>query len=130
MRKRKFFYLIIVILFLTGFIGYNYIYKSHRNISEEKAKYTVNAVSFIKEFNNDIEASITKYLDKTIQLKGKITEIEQSNFMLNNAIVCYTDSITLTQIKKDLVVTVKGRNIGYDELLEFLKFDQITIINN
>lgn len=130
MRKRKFFYLIIVILLLTGFIGYNYIYKSHRNISEEKAKYTVNATSFIKEFNNDVEASITKYLDKTIQLKGKITEIEQSNFMLNNAIVCYTDSITLTQIKKDLVVTVKGRSIGYDELLEFLKFDQITIINN
>ena len=130
MRKRKFFYLTSIVILLSGFIVYNYIYKSHRNIAQEKAVFALNAVDFIKEFNDNIEMSVKKYLDKTIELQGEITEVEQGNFTLNNVIICYTDSITLTQIQKGLEVTVKGRSIGYDELLEFIKFDQITITNN
>ena len=130
MNKRKFFYLIIILVLLSGIIGYNYIYKSHRNISEEKATFTFLTVDFIKEFNTDIESSVEKYLDKTLQLKGKVTEIEQGNFMLDDVIVCYTDSITLLKIKKDKVINVKGRSIGYDELLDLIKLDQVTITNN
>lgn len=130
MNKRKFFYLISILAILSVVIGYNYMYKNHRNISAEKAEFVIEASDFIKEYNTDIETSITKYLDKTIQLKGEVTEVDVESFTLNNVIICYADSITLKKVKPNSVINVKGRSIGYDELLEYVKLDQVTIINN
>jgi hypothetical protein len=130
MNKRKILFFVSFFILLIGFFGYNYLYKNHRNISEEKADFVILTSELIKEFNNKLEVSTLKYLDKTIELSGKVTEIEEDNFMLDNMIVCYADSVTLTHIKKDILIRVKGRSIGYDELLEFIKLDQVTIINH
>lgn len=111
-------------------IGYNYMYKEHRNISTEKAEFNTTAEVLIKEYINDLETNINRYLDKIIQLKGTITEVDKESFTLNKVIVCYADSITLSSVENNSSVIVKGRNIGFDELLELIKLDQVTIINN
>ena len=105
------------------------MYKNHRDISQENAMFKIESKEFIREFSIDINAAVDKYLDKTIELKGEITEIEKDNFILNNTIVCYADSIALLQISVSEAFIVKGRIIGYDELLEQIKLDQVTIIN-
>ncbi len=130
MRKKKYLLLFFVILVLSVIIGYNYMYKDHRNISTEKVQFTKKAKELIDEYQTDVEATTTKYLDKIIEIEGRITDIESDNFTLNNAIVCYTDSITIQKIKIDGTLKVKGRSIGYDELLEYIKLDQLIIINN
>lgn len=130
MNKRKLLITISIAILLSGVIGYNYMYKSHRDISEEKAAFVLTSSELTKEFTADMEASIKKYLDKTIELNGRVTEIEKDNFMLDNTIVCYTDSITITQLIKNKLINVKGRSIGYDELLDLIKLDQVTISNN
>ena len=130
MNKRKIFFLVCILILLSVLIGYNYIYKNHRNISEEKAAFSVVSTSLIKEYTQNISTTTAKYLDKTIQLKGKVTEIEQDYFVLDDVIVCYSDSITMSQTTIDKVINVKGRSIGYDELLDLIKLDQVTIINN
>lgn len=106
------------------------MYKDHRNINEEDALYTLESIDLIKEFSMDINASVTKYLDKTIEVKGLVTEKEKDNFTLGENIICYTDSVTLLQVLKNKVVIVKGRSIGYDELLDLIKIDQVSIIND
>lgn len=115
---------------MSVIIGYNYMYKDHRDISSEKASFNTTADVLIKEYASDIDASVKKYLDKTIQVKGKVTEIEQESFTINNAIVCYADSTMIVQLKNNFEILVKGRNIGYDEILDLIKLDQVTIINN
>lgn len=130
MSKRKFLYLISSLIVLSVYVGYNYMYKSHRDISKEKALFTMNSIELIKEYTANLETATATYLDKTIQLKGVVTEVDEESFTLNEVIVCYTDSITLLNIKNDSPIIVKGRNIGYDELLENIKLDQVTIINN
>lgn len=130
MQKKKYLLLFFVILVLSVIIGYNYMYKDHRDISTEKVQFTKKAKELVDEYQIDIEATTTKYLDKTIEIEGRITDIESDNFTLNNAIVCYTDSITIQKIKIDGTLKVKGRSIGYDELLEYIKLDQVIIINN
>ena len=71
---------------------------------------------------------IKKYLDKTIQVSGKISGIDKNLVILDSYI-----TTQISPIKKDLSIgneiVVKGRVIGYDELLEELKLDQCTIIN-
>jgi uncharacterized protein YacL len=130
MRKKKYLLLFFVILVLSVIIGYNYMYKDHRDISTEKVQFTKKAKELVDEYQTDVEATTTKYLDKIIEIEGRITDIESDNFTLNNAIVCYTDSITIQKIKIDGTLKVKGRSIGYDELLEYIKLDQLIIINN
>ena len=130
MTKRKFFYLLSILILLSGVIGYNYIYQEHRNIAEENAQFKKNSKELIEEYQHDIEATTTKYLDKTIEISGEVTAIDTHNFTLNNGIICYTDSLTMVKIKLATAIKVKGRSIGYDELLEYIKFDQITLINN
>lgn len=130
MTKRKFFYLVSILILLSGFIGYNYIYQDHRDIAKENAQFRKKAKELIEEYQHNIQAATSKYLDKTIEIEGGVTAIDTDNFTLNNGIVCYTDSLTMRKIKLETAIKVKGRSIGYDELLEYIKFDQITIINN
>lgn len=130
MTKRKFFYLLSILILLSGVIGYNYIYQDHRDIAKENAQFKIKSKELIEEYQNDIEATTTKYLDKTIEIEGEVTAIDTDNFTLNNGIVCYADSLTMRKIKLATGIKVKGRSIGYDELLEYIKFDQITLINN
>jgi len=129
MFKRKYVYIFAVIVILSLVIAYNYMYKSHRNIEDEKAVFTTESKAFQKEYVNDIDTATKKYIDKTIEVSGIITEIDMDNFTLDSAIVCYADVSTLQNIKLLSNVRVKGRSIGYDELLEIIKLDQVIIIN-
>jgi len=115
---------------LSGVIGYNYIYQGHRNIAEENAQFRKKSIELIEEYQGNVQGATTKYLDKTIEIEGKVTAIDGDSFILNKAIVCYTDSLTIDKVALAITIKVKGRSIGYDELLEYIKLDQITIINN
>ncbi len=129
MIKRKGIYIISLIIVLSLVVGYNYMYKSHRNIEEEKVVFQTKAKVLQKEYGRDINTATKKYIDKTIEVSGKITEIDIGNFTLDNAIVCYADKNTLQKIRLLDDVWVKGRSIGYDELLELIKLDQVIITN-
>ncbi|MBQ4821763.1 hypothetical protein [Aquimarina sp. MMG016] len=121
--------IVILVLGIAGFIGYKYIYQSHRDIQSEKAEFTIAAAELVKEFFNDPEASSKKYLNKTIIVTGQLTEIEENSLLLNDAAYCTFDvnhKITETSLNNDF--TVKARCIGYDELLEVVKLDQASLI--
>ena len=129
MFKRKYIYFGIVVLVLSIIATYNYIYQEHRNIKTEKADFYIESTVFGKEYETDTKKATEKYLDKTIQISGIITEIESDNFTLDNYVVCYGDSITIKKIVLNIKLFVKGRIIGYDELLGLIKLDQVSIIN-
>ncbi|WP_299256505.1 hypothetical protein [uncultured Aquimarina sp.] len=120
----------ILILGIAAFVGYKYIYQSHRDIQEEKAEFTVDATDLAREFSETPDITSKKYLNKTIIVKGEVTEIEANSLMLNDAAYCTFDNDhniapSSLQSKK---YTIKGRCIGYDELLEVVKLDQASII--
>jgi superfamily I DNA and RNA helicase len=113
---------------LSGVLGYNYIYKEHRNISFEKAEFHLTSKDLIEDYQLNVDKATTKYLNKVVQISGKITDVENDNFTIDDVIVCYSDSVTIQSLKINITVTMKGRNIGYDELLENIKLDQSSII--
>ena len=106
------------------------MYKDHRDISTEKADFTFSSKDLVNEYQIDLDDAIIKFLDKTIEVNGKVTDVERNNFTLDNVIICYADSLTLDNLNITDEIKVKGRSIGYDELLEYIKLDQVTIINN
>ena len=121
-------WIITLILLLLVFLGYKYIYQDHRDIQKEQAEFVVSSTSITKEFlQNSMEAE-KKYLNKTIEIRGVITEITENDITLNNNVFCQLSSkITNLFTTKDSI-TIKGRCIGYDDLLQLVKIDQSTII--
>ena len=128
MRKYKILLLLIVIL-IVGYLIYSYIYKDHRDIASEKGSYLVTANALHDEFKANEKNANAKYLDKTISVYGKITTIDEAE----NAIIIddkmfaiFKDKIPANlQVLSN--VKIKGRFIGYDDLLEELKMDQCVL---
>ena len=130
MFRRKHIFISIVLLILSVMAMYNYMYKSHRDIATEVPDFSMESKALGADFLKDTEKSTAKYVDKTIQISGKVTEIESDNFTLDQLIVCYADSTTIKEVQINSNVYVKGRSIGYDELLGLVKLDQISIIHH
>ncbi|PWA07244.1 OB-fold protein [Flavobacterium psychrotolerans] len=114
----------LLVVILVGLIGYNYVmFGGARDLSTEDANFTVSSKSISGEFAANIDASNKKYLEKAVAIKGTITAVTASELTLDNTIICTLNNPN-TSFKKDQTVTVKGRIVGYDDLMGELKLDQ------
>lgn len=120
--------LILLIILASGlFLLYTYIYKSHRDISNEKESFVLSVAKLKLDFSQNDSLANAKYLDKTIVIYGKISTIDLStnSIYLDNSV-----SATLkekpTGLKVNDSIQLKGRFIGYDDLLEEFKMDECT----
>jgi hypothetical protein len=125
--------LIIFTLILTiCFFGYKYIYHEQRQIANEKSTFSVKLSDLETELKLGDESFNKKYLDKTIEVTGVVTEIDlPSNAILidDKIFASFNDKENLTNIKVKVNTKIKARFIGYDDLLEKFRFDQVSVIN-
>ena len=131
MKKKKVIILCVIVLaILAAFFVYDYTFNSeHRDIANEDATIALSAKVLYSDFQNDEPTATTKYLDKVIAVEGEITAIEINDIILNNQIQANFNAEQTTKTEKGNLVTIKGRCVGYDDLLEMVKIDQATIIN-
>ena len=119
----------IMLLTTIAISGYFYLYKDHRDIASEKATFTVSVNQLVNEFLKDNALATKKYQDQTIEFNATITNIDKTNksIVLDEKIFAtFTTSIS-NEIVLGKKLKVKGRFLGYDELLEEFKIDQCTI---
>jgi len=66
--------------------------------------------------------------DKIVVVSGEVTNIDENGIMLSSKIYCQLKQVTdLQKINPSNNISLKGRIIGYDDLLEELKLDQCII---
>lgn len=116
-----------VIVLLGLFLAYKYLYHKHRDISAETAAFSVSVNQLLKEFTEDEVKANSKYLDKSIVVKGKVTNFDKANKTIVLDEKVFAILITSSDIKLNTEVSVQGRLIGYDSLLEEIKLDQSQI---
>ena len=119
--------ILLGILGIGAIIGYNYIYKDHRNISNETAKYSVAASNLVQDFSKDASVAQQKYLNQTIEVTGTITAKDTNSVTLDDAVFCSLSNPVKVALNR--TITIKGRFIGFDDLLEEVTLDQCTISN-
>ena len=68
--------IILVVIFVILIAGYLYLFQGHREISTEKAKFKIDVAFLKNEFTADANKANKKYLDKTIQISGKVTSYD------------------------------------------------------
>ncbi len=121
-------YWILIAIVIITFIGYNYLYKEHRNIENENAQFSLTAQKIHSEFNDDPLVSQKKYLNETIEISGVVSEISENEITISDMVFCqFSEQFTQNEIQLNSKITVKGRFIGYDDLLEQIKLDQCII---
>lgn len=121
MRK----WIVLLIVVIIGVVAYNYIYKNHRDIESESAEFVLNATELANEFAINPSAAEKKYLNKTIEVQGYTTELNDFDLTLDGKIFCQFSSKIEFESNN---VKIKGRFIGYDNLLEQIKIDQCNIL--
>lgn len=123
-------YIVLLGILLIIVLVYSYVYQDHRDIEKEKAEFTMDADIIIKEFFMNSQVNETKYLNKTIEVKGIVTNQSEKSISLNDNIFCQFSELVPSKLKTNIEISIKGRFIGYDDLLEELKFDQCMVITS
>ena len=135
MRKNLIKGLILVIALIVSTIYFVYN-KPHRNILDEKAKYTLSLIDMNEEFLANEDSAYNKYFDQIVEVSGKaisLTKKEKGGFdavlesqgsIINGEIV--SNDIQIADfLNKE--VALKGLFIGYDNLLEEIKLSKCSI---
>lgn len=127
-KKLKIVFITVAVIGLLGFFGYEYImHGGERNLESEEASFTISAKKLADEFSKNTDASNKKYLEKAIEIEGTTTSVNTGEVTVNNAVFCILKDTTAT-VKENQVIKIKGRVVGYDDLLGEVKLDQCFIL--
>ncbi len=126
-HKRTIIVGLLLIFLLSAGLIYKTLYKPHVSIEDRELKFTGNTSELLKR----VQENPSSWQDVAVQLSGTVTETEAEGFSLDHSIYCQLDSTSTHQkITLGDAISIKGRVIGYDDLLEELKLDQTIIITD
>lgn len=127
-KKNKIILTVLLVLVVAGIGGYFYIYQSHKSLDDMEVVYTGSA----QEFQSKMEASAdawSKEGDKVIELTGIITAKDVKGISVDDNFYFQLEEGTKTDgLAEDQKIRIKGRIIGYDDLLGELKLDKAIIL--
>ena len=114
---------IITIIISVGLI-YQYTMRPPAQIEDRAVDFTGTS----QELFMKIQENATAWQDKVVIISGKITSLDEKGFTISSNTYCQVkNASSLSLLSNDQVVYMKGRVIGYDDLLEELKLDQCII---
>ena len=126
----KKFFIIALSFSVLAFLGYWYVFKNDRNFSSEESIKVTNVLNIITEFNENDIAANAKYLDKMIEFSGSVSLVDFKNktMMLEEKVFTSFKPEDFVVVKENTIIKIKGRFLGYDELLEEIKLDNCMIL--
>ena len=69
-------------------------------------------------------------INQVVQFRGKITGFDSLLVIMDHRLICNPDSTMVNDLSIGDSTTLKGRCIGYDDLLEELRLDHVVKIMN
>lgn len=120
-KKSKWFLTILIIVLVGTYAAYKYAYKPHTTIEELASDFSGTSDTFLSKVKEDF----SQWNNKTVELSGIITSKEEKGITLNNTIFCqFREDMNISKLQTNQSIKLKGRVIGYDDLLDELKLDQ------
>jgi len=112
---------------LLTVISINYVFHGGaRDLATEEAAFSISSKAIILEFASNVNSATKKYSDKAIVISGKVTAVSESFVTIDHTIICNFKSPD-TLIKNEQSISIKGRLVGFDDLMGELKLDQCSI---
>ncbi|MDA9349113.1 hypothetical protein OAB30_03140 [Polaribacter sp.] len=120
-KKNKFILLVLAVC-CSGWITYSYLMKPPASIESRQVAFTGTAA----EFSPKVQENANEWLNSIVVLEGVVTSKDENGITLNNRIYCQF-STRQKIVVAEQTLQIKGRFIGYDDLLNELKLDQCII---
>jgi hypothetical protein len=121
MNKRNGFIALLVIG-LVALLGYRYLYQEHRDVAATTPVARYNSQELLALFKDGDPHNDEQALDQVILLSGTITQITATSIIIDGSVFISIADVSNFEVGQP--VTLKGRCLGYDELLEEIKIDQ------
>jgi len=123
MRKKYFIIIAIIVLIVAAWV-YHLFTANRPGLAGVNADISINAVDLYNQFQSDENTADKKYLDKVIEIKGTITDIQQTDTTLSielkgadmggiNCGIASDGYDKALSFKKEATITVKGRCSGF-----------------
>lgn len=129
--KRKILITGVLAIIVLGAIGYGYLSRDHKDIATASVDYTLTTEELATAFQKDEEQAIATYLNAVIEVQGTVISASEEVIELSAGISAQLqDPFTKSEkgSKDETQITLRGRCIGYDSLLEEVRLDQAFII--
>ena len=105
-----------------------YIYKKHENISLKNPDFVISSDKLYYDFTNFTDSSNSKYLNKIILIDGNLISLDDRNILLSPGISILLEK-NITKINQKEEVKIKGRCLGFDNILMEVRIDKATLVN-
>ena len=123
-KKNKSIITFLLVFSVIGFAFYSYVMQPPTIIENKKIDFTGSADELLLKITDHTE----EWQDKIVVVSGEVSSSDDKGIMLSRKIYCQLKQVTdLQKINPSNNISLKGRIIGYDDLLEELKLDQCII---
>ncbi len=127
-KKMKIIGASVMLIAIVGFSSVYYVFNGGaRDLASEETAFSVTSQSILAEFAQNPQNK--KYLDKAVAISGTVTAVSPTEVTLDGSIICGL-SVADSTIQKHQKIIVKGRVVGFDDLMGELKLDQSCCINS
>ena len=104
---------------------YQYISLAPKKVVAIIPEYSGNA----NEFTYLVTDNLSHWISKVVQITGKATQVNEDGILLNGTIYCqFENKKDIQSIIENQNIVVKGKLVGFDELLMEIKLNQCIII--
>lgn len=124
-KRSKVFLVLLLVAVVGAGVAYSIIYKPHPTTENQEAAFTGTA----EAFKSAVAADQNKWQNAIVKISGTLSEVNENGSVMEESIFCqFTDTKVSASLSTNSKVTVKGRFIGYDDLLEEIKLDNCIIV--
>lgn len=123
LKKNKVVFIASVMMVLVvGVVNvYQYISMSPKDVVEITPEYLGDAT----EFNFLVTDNLSYWTGKVVQITGKVTELTENGVVMNGTIFCqFENGDDLQSIVENQQINIKGKLVGFDEILMEIKLNQ------
>jgi hypothetical protein len=123
MKIKKIIIGILVLGIIGAFIAYKMYNKPHVNVEEASADISITADKILNDFSSDENSANLKYLDKIIEVKGVVSEINIEKGIITietnddfGSVLCHLSeeaSRKVSGLQEGQIIVVKGICTGF-----------------
>lgn len=120
--------LTVAVIMLLAIMSYYVVFNDSEKMVETAQLKDVSSFVLYESVKDSAGKSGSSYVNSIVQVSGKISKISDNTLVLDSLIqVDLQESVPVISNQQ---ITIKGRCLGYDDLLELVKIDGAVIIKN
>ncbi len=122
-KKSKLLFALTTIISIAAYISFQYTMKPPGQIESKKVDF----IGTSDDFFDTIRSDFSVLQNKVVIISGIISDTDADGITIKQIYCQLREEVNNTVFLKNQKIKIKGRVIGYDDLLEEVKLDQCII---